>query len=74
VASELRDSRDFQPDEDSEQGFDFPTFLLDPLAVLQRRWRWMLPAFVVGLVGTFFVVAQMPPVFAATAKVLISKQ
>ena len=74
MASELRDSRDFQPDEDSEQGFDFPTFLLDPLAVLQRRWRWMLPAFVVGLVGTFFVVAQMPPVFAATAKVLISKQ
>lgn len=57
-----------------EDGFEVPPFLLDPLGVLRRRWPWMLPVLLLGLVATVIAVAMRAPYFAATAKLLISKQ
>ena len=60
--------------DDGEERGELPAFLLDPLGVLKRRWRWMLLALLIGLAASAAAVSRVKPLFAATAKVLIASQ
>jgi len=61
-------------DEASESGQGLPAFFLDPWGVVQRRWRWMLCGFFVGVLATILLVALQKPTYEASAKVLIKRQ
>jgi uncharacterized protein involved in exopolysaccharide biosynthesis len=61
-------------DADSLSGEGAPEFLRDPVGVLRRRWRWMVPVFLLGLIGTAVFVASMPVRYSATASVLVTSQ
>lgn len=60
--------------EDSE-GLDssgLPPFVWDPIGVVRRRWRWMLLAFLVGLMGTGLLALKLQPRYRAAATVMIA--
>lgn len=59
-------------DDDESRGI--PPFLLDPIGILRRRWRWMLLALLVGLAAAAFFVLNMNPVYRAAATVLVARQ
>lgn len=51
-----------------------PELLRDPVGVLRRRWHWMAPVFLLGLIATAVFVASMPVRYSATASVLVTSQ
>jgi len=51
-----------------------PGFLQDPVGAVRRRWRWMLPVFVLGLLGSAAFVWRLTPTYVATATVLVRSQ
>ncbi|MAG34127.1 MAG: hypothetical protein CL908_24875 [Deltaproteobacteria bacterium] len=65
---------DPQPSDDSEEGGAIPGFLLDPVGVLRRRWKWMALVVVagIGLSGVFL--ARQQPSYLARATVLVASQ
>lgn len=51
-----------------------PDFARDPVGIVMRRWRWMVPVLLVGLVATGALVATMKPRYRAVASLLIASQ
>src|SRR5215510_3555594 len=60
--------------EDFETEGGIPDVLRDPKGIVRRRWRWMLGAFVAGVVAAVGFVATMKPRYAATARVMVTTQ
>jgi succinoglycan biosynthesis transport protein ExoP len=59
--------------EDFEAG-GLPPFLLDPVGVVRRRWRWMLPVLVLGLIAAVVAGAMVKLRYRAGATVMIATQ
>jgi succinoglycan biosynthesis transport protein ExoP len=59
--------------EDFEPG-GLPPFLLDPVGVVRRRWRWMLPVLVLGLIAAVVAGAMVKLRYRAGATVMIATQ
>ena len=57
-----------------EAGPALPGFLLDPVGVFNRRWRWMILGLIVGLVATGGATLLVKPEFTAKALVLVTSQ
>jgi succinoglycan biosynthesis transport protein ExoP len=51
-----------------------PQFLLDPMGVVQRRWRWLLGVLVGASLLAIGAVLLWPDQYEATARLLISSQ
>ena len=51
-----------------------PQFLLDPIGVVKRRWRWLLGVFAFASVLAGAGLALWPDQYEATARLLISSQ
>ncbi|HPG27651.1 MAG TPA: hypothetical protein PLW10_18600, partial [Myxococcota bacterium] len=60
--------------DDGEGAGGLPGFLADPRGVLKRRWRWMVPIVLVGLVLTGVYLKRRQDVYTARATVLIASQ
>ncbi len=60
--------------EEQQEAGGLPDFLRDPKGMLQRRWRWMVLALVVGLAATGSYVLTIPIRYLATASVLVTSQ
>jgi uncharacterized protein involved in exopolysaccharide biosynthesis len=60
--------------EDSEDlgSSGLPPFVWDPIGVVRRRWRWMLLAFLIGLMGTGLLALKLEPRYRAAATVMIA--
>jgi uncharacterized protein involved in exopolysaccharide biosynthesis len=59
--------------DDFESG-GLPPFLLDPVGVVRRRWRWMLTVLLLGLIGTGALAFSMKSRYRAGATVMIATQ
>jgi uncharacterized protein involved in exopolysaccharide biosynthesis len=61
-----------------QQGDDanlsLPGFLLDPVGVLQRRWKLMIATGLLGLVATVVAFSLVKPSYTARASVVVSSQ
>ena len=57
-----------------ERGPGLPSFLLDPIGIVRRRWRWMLPVLVVGALLATALVSVWPMTYFASARALLSGQ
>ena len=64
----------FSDQDGSEETVGLPSFLVDPVGVLRRRWRAMLAVLVVGLASTAFYVQGQRPTYLARATVLVTSQ
>ena len=51
-----------------------PDFARDPLGILKRRWRWMLPVLLLGIVASAAVVSILKPRYRAVASILVASQ
>lgn len=51
-----------------------PGFLLDPVGLAQRRWKWMLAALALGLAGTGLFARSLDLTYLASATVLVTSQ
>lgn len=62
--------------EDSEgpEQTQIPDFLRDPIGALNRRWRWMLLVFLLGIFASTVFVAGMKPLFVASATIQVMDQ
>lgn len=60
--------------ERSEETAAMPGFLLDPIGVLRRRWKWMLVVLVLGLTPTAIYLRGQQPTYLARATVLVTSQ
>lgn len=69
---EVQATRD--PWSDGDEPGGLPPFLLDPLGVLARRWRWAVAAVLVGLAATAAVYSLWRPLYSAQATLLVSSQ
>lgn len=65
---------DDQNESEGGGGVGLPQFLLDPVGVVKRRWRWLLGAFAVASILAAAGVALWPNQYEATARLLISSQ
>jgi len=61
-------------DFDQERSSGLPSFLFDPVGIVRRRWRWMLPVIAVGGVVAAAVVTAWQMQYVATARALLSGQ
>lgn len=50
------------------------SLLSDPRGVVRRRWKFMLAAFVLGVVGTVAYTLRKGPTYVAEAKVMVASQ
>ena len=55
-----------------EGGSGLPPFLMDPLGVLKRRWRWMVATLAMAALPAVAVVLLFPMAYESTAKMLIA--
>ena len=63
------------PDPISEGGSpSLPGFLLDPVGLVQRRWKWMLGALSFGLAATGLYARSLDLTYLASATVLVTSQ
>jgi succinoglycan biosynthesis transport protein ExoP len=67
-------SRDSGAHLEEGSGGSLPPFVLDPIGVARRRWRWMLVAGLVGVLGTSAAVWLWKPVYWAESTILITSQ
>jgi len=51
-----------------------PEVLRDPIGTLRRRWRWMLGAFVAGVIAVVAFVVTMEPRYQAAARLMVTTQ
>ena len=51
-----------------------PEFLRDPMGIIRRRWRWMLPVLAAGAVATVLFVVLLKPRYLAESTVLVTSQ
>ncbi len=63
---------DYFDEEGEEPGI--PAFLSDPVGILRRRWRWMLGAFFLGVIGTAGFISMQHPTYVAKATIAIKRQ
>jgi uncharacterized protein involved in exopolysaccharide biosynthesis len=66
VAEEERDYPEAPP--------GLPDFARDPIGIVKRRWRWMLPVLFLGIVVTAALVSSMKPRYRAGASLLVASQ
>lgn len=57
-----------------ESNIGLPGFLLDPVGILERRWKYMLAAALLGLIGTAGAFFLVKPTYTAHSSVVISSQ
>lgn len=62
---------DFDQD---ERGSGIPSFLFDPIGIVRRRWRWIVPVLGAGAVLATVVVSAWPMTYVASARALLSGQ
>jgi protein tyrosine kinase modulator len=62
------------PWSDGDEAGGLPPFLLDPLGVLARRWRWAAAVVLLGLAATAVVYWLWRPLYSAQATLLVSSQ
>lgn len=63
------------PDSNAEGGSpSLPGFLLDPVGLAQRRWKWMLAALSLGLAVTGLFARSLDLTYLASATVLVTSQ
>jgi uncharacterized protein involved in exopolysaccharide biosynthesis len=53
-----------------EQGFGID----DILAVIRRRWLWMIPPVLLGVPLAFLIALALPPTYVATGRMLVESQ
>ena len=57
-----------------EERSQFPEFLKDPWGVIRRRWPWVLAVFLVTSVAAGAFVANIPEVYQASGRLLLTRQ
>jgi succinoglycan biosynthesis transport protein ExoP len=57
-----------------EERSEFPEFLKDPWGVIRRRWPWVLAVFLVTSVAAGAFVANIPEVYQASGRLLLTRQ
>jgi polysaccharide biosynthesis transport protein len=62
------------PAELEHTGFNRPTFVSDPIGLVERRWKWMLGVLLVALTLTGLVVRMMGSSYLGYATVLVTSQ
>ena len=65
---------DEQSESEGGSSAGLPQFLLDPVGVVKRRWRWLLGVFLGASVLAAAALALWPDQYEATARLLISSQ
>ncbi len=64
----------FVDQDGADEAVGLPSFLLDPIGVLKRRWKWMAVVLVIGLSATVLYLRDQRPTYLARATVLVTSQ
>lgn len=59
---------------DPDEGGGLPGFIGDPKGVLKRRWKWMVPVILAGMIGSGLFLSSRQPIYRARATVMVSSQ
>lgn len=70
----LGSSEDLVDHTDAEESGALPGFIGDPKGVLKRRWKWMVPVILAGLIGSAVFLNSRQPTYLARATVMVSSQ
>lgn len=70
----MSSAADFDTASEGEESASLPGFITDPLGVLKRRWKWMLPVILLGLALGGLYLKQRQPTYLARATILVSSQ